>query len=418
MEQGHQLRGCARPESYPELSRRISNIFPQIPRRVLMTADCVGGVWNYSLDLAEALGQFGVEVGIATMGPRPSQSQKAQAAGISNLILFESDYKLEWMDLPWADVDAAGIWLLDLATSFLPDIVHLNGFSHAGLGWNLPVVVVAHSCVRSWWKAVKSAPVPARFAEYTRRVSAALRTASLLIAPTNAMLEAIDQNYDLSVPKKVIPNGRFRSVYFPAEKINFILTAGRLWDEAKGLQFLERIAPELKWPIFAAGEKRHPSGSHESFKNVHVLGHLDIYKLAEYLSAASIYTAPALYEPFGLTVLEAALSGCALVLSDIPSFRENWSGAALLISINEPEEWCAALNRLSNDRSFRQNLAQLAQKRALELHPEEIGARYFNAYREVLAHHMFARSRESTTVAALPDPRSEFMAASRKTFAR
>ena len=417
MEQSRQLRRGAGPEAYPESSRETSTAFNRVPRRILMTADCVGGVWNYSLDLAEALGQFGVQVGIATMGPRPSQSQKAQAARISNLSLFESNYKLEWMELPWADVDAAGVWLLDLTRNFLPDIVHLNGFSHAGLAWNAPVVVVAHSCVRSWWKAVKSEPVPARFAEYTRRVSAALRSASLLIAPTKAMLDAIDQNYDLSVPKKVIPNGRFRSVYFPAEKIDFILTAGRLWDEAKGLQFLERIAPELKWPICAAGENHHPSGSHESFKNIHVLGHLDIYKLAEYLSTASIYAAPALYEPFGLTVLEAALSGCALVLSDIPSFRENWSGAALLISVDDPKEWCAALNRLSNDRSLRQNLAQLAQERALELHPAEIGSRYFNAYGEVLANQTSARSLESPPAAVPPDRRGELIGTNRKTSA-
>ncbi len=32
---------------------------------------------------------------------------------------------------------------------------------------------------------------------------------------------------------------------------------------------------------------------------------------------------PARYEPFGLSVLEAALSGCALVLGDIPSLRES-----------------------------------------------------------------------------------------------
>jgi glycogen synthase len=374
----------------------------QSPRRILMTADCVGGVWNYSLDLAEALGQFGVQVDIATMGPRPSQSQKAQAARIANLRLFVSDYKLEWMDL---------------ARDFHPDIVHLNGFSHAGLAWNAPVVVVAHSCVRSWWEAVKSEPVPAYFAEYTQRVSSALRSASLLIAPTNAMLNAIDQHYDLDVPKKVIPNGRFRSVYFPTEKIDFILTAGRLWDEAKGLRFLERIAPELKWPIWAAGEKRHPSGSQEPLQNIHVLGQLDTYKLAEYLSAASIYAAPALYEPFGLTVLEAALSGCALILSDIPSFRENWSGSALLISVEEPKEWCAALNRLSSDSPLRQRLARRAQERALELQPQEIGSRYFTAYCEVLAHHTSARGQESRPAAAPPDPPCDLMAAGKKAFA-
>lgn len=300
--------------------------------RVLMTADCVGGVWNYSVDLAEALAQFGVHVGIATMGPRPSQSQKAQAAEIPNIELFESDYKLEWMDSPWADVDLASLWLLKVAKSFHADIVHLNGFSHAGLTWRAPAVVVAHSCVNSWWKAVKTEPVPLGFAEYTRRVSAALRHASLVIGPTNAMLEVIDKHYGLSVPIKVVPNGRFRLRYFADQKKDFILTAGRLWDEAKGLQLLERIAPNLKWPIYAAGETRHPSGFQQSLQNLHALGHLDNQKLAEYLSTAAIYAGPALYEPFGLAVLEAALSGCALVLSDIPSFRENWSGAALFSS--------------------------------------------------------------------------------------
>jgi glycogen synthase len=366
----------------PHFSRDCGRLGPS---RVLMTADCVGGVWNYSLDLAEALAPFGVQVAIATMGPRPSQSQKVQAAQVSNLHLFESDYKLEWMDSPWSDVDAAGAWLLDLAESFLPEIIHLNGFSHATIAWHAPVVVVAHSCVRSWWEAVKSEPIPVEFAEYSRRLSTALRRASLVIAPTNSMLDAIDRNYGLSVPKKVVPNGRSRSRYYSAQKKDFILTAGRLWDEAKGLQLLDRIAPKLKWPIYAAGENRHPSGSHRSLNNLHELGYLDGQKLAEYQSAASIYVAPALYEPFGLTVLEAALSGCALVLSDIPSFRENWSGAALLIPTNDQDQWCAMLNHLINDRDGRLGLARLAQSRAAELQPEEIGTRYFTTYCDVLA---------------------------------
>jgi glycogen(starch) synthase len=372
---------------HPKSALNKSTCSHQTPSRILMTADCVGGVWNYSLDLAEALAHCGVQVGIATMGPRPSQYQRDQAARISNLKLFESDYKLEWMDSPWADVDAAGIWLLDLARNFLPDVVHLNGYTHAGLSWNAPVVVVAHSCVRSWWKAVKSGSIPPVFAEYTRRVSAALCHADLLIAPTNAMLNAIDQNYELSIPTKVIPNGCFRSQYFPAAKTDFILTAGRLWDEAKGLTLLERIAPKLKWPIYAAGENRHPSGSQAPLRSIHALGHLDNDKLAAYLGAASIYAAPALYEPFGLTVLEAALSGCALVLSAISSFRENWIDAALLIPTEDPDEWCAALNSLSDNRDARLALGRQARHRAGELQPEEIGSRYFKMYREVLANH-------------------------------
>jgi glycogen(starch) synthase len=384
MEQSSQLAQRTAHRQNPELSFTRSAIAHRIPTRILMTTDCVGGVWNYSLDLADGLAPYGVQIGLATMGPPPSQSQRGEAARIANLEIFESNYKLEWMDSPWSEVDAASIWLADLARAFRPDIIHLNGFSHAAQNWNVPVVVVAHSCVKSWWAAVKSGPLPETFTEYTRRVSKALRSASLLVAPTKAMLEAVEQNYDLSAPKKVIPNGRFRSVHFPGKKTDVILTAGRLWDEAKGLRFLECLAPELTWPIYAAGDHRHPSGSHESFRHIHALGHLDHHQLAEQMSAASIYASPALYEPFGLTVLEAALSGCALVLSDIPSFRENWSDAALLISTNDRNEWCAALNELTQDRSLLETLARRALDRAAALQPEKIGSRYFDAYCEVL----------------------------------
>ena len=43
------------------------------PQKVLMTADAVGGVWTYALDLVRALPE--VEFALATMGRRLSESQ-------------------------------------------------------------------------------------------------------------------------------------------------------------------------------------------------------------------------------------------------------------------------------------------------------------------------------------------------------
>ena len=40
-------------------------------------------------------------------------------------------------------------------TSFKPDIVHLNNYVHAALPFRAPKLVVGHSCVLSWWRAVK-----------------------------------------------------------------------------------------------------------------------------------------------------------------------------------------------------------------------------------------------------------------------
>ena len=49
--------------------------------KILMTADAVGGVWTYALDLAVGLAPRGVEVVLAVLGPAPSPRQRAAAAG-------------------------------------------------------------------------------------------------------------------------------------------------------------------------------------------------------------------------------------------------------------------------------------------------------------------------------------------------
>ncbi|MGH9639144.1 MAG: glycosyltransferase, partial [Bryobacteraceae bacterium] len=76
--------------------------------RVLITTDAVGGVWRYTLDLAAGLARQGVEVLIASLGPRPSPEQRRQVWRIPGAALQESDFALEWMPNPWRDVDAAG----------------------------------------------------------------------------------------------------------------------------------------------------------------------------------------------------------------------------------------------------------------------------------------------------------------------
>ena len=100
---------------------------------VLMTADAVGGVWNYSIELARGLANHGVRTTLATMGPPPTAAQREEARSISGLELHTSEYRLEWMPDAWRDVDEAGRWLLALAERARPDVVHLNSYSHASL---------------------------------------------------------------------------------------------------------------------------------------------------------------------------------------------------------------------------------------------------------------------------------------------
>src|SRR4051812_8519632 len=77
------------------------------PLRVLMTADAVGGVWRYSLDLATALRYRGVQTTVAVMGPAPRPEQRREAAR-ARVPLVEHAGRLEWMDDAERDVVEAG----------------------------------------------------------------------------------------------------------------------------------------------------------------------------------------------------------------------------------------------------------------------------------------------------------------------
>src|SRR5829696_2639150 len=224
------------------------------PMRLLMTTDAVGGVWTYSLELIRALAGQDVEVALAILGPRPCPSQMFEAERLPNCRVFQHGTKLEWMDVPWEDVDAAGKWLIALAEDFVPDVVHLNDYSHASLPWSCPVVAVAHSCVLTWWRSVKGENAPARYDEYRHRVCAALKAANSVVTPTAAFRTQMTKEYSLQFRGETIPNARWAESFGPGITEPRIISAGRLWDEAKNLQLLDRIAPEVTWEIVLAGE--------------------------------------------------------------------------------------------------------------------------------------------------------------------
>jgi glycogen(starch) synthase len=366
----------------------MSNNYP-LPRKVLMTADTVGGVWTYAIELARGLAERGIEVALATMGEPLNDGQREKADRIPRLKVFESTFKLEWMEDPWRDVEKAGEWLLGLEERVRPDLIHLNGYAHGSLPWNAPMVMVGHSCVLSWWRAVKGEAAPADRERYAREVAAGLAAADLVIAPSEAMLAALNEHYGRlpgRLPKsRVILNGRDSRAFKPTAKEPIVFAAGRLWDEAKNLEALERVAPTLPWDIFVAGENIHPDGGEIRPHHTRLLGNLSQRALAAWLGRASIYCLPARYEPFGLSALEAALSGCALVLGDIPSLREIWRHRAVFVPPDDPEALENELKRLIEDPDRRASLAAGGRARALQLTPEKMLDSYLAAYGEVLA---------------------------------
>lgn len=353
--------------------------------RVLMTADSVGGVWQYSLDLAAGSVHHGAQVLLAVLGPRPSAQQKQQALAIPMLTVAEGDFALEWMASPWPDVDSSGKWLLDLQAEFGADIIHLNGYSHAALAWRKPVIVVAHSCVFSWWQAVHgSAPGP-EWNEYQRRVSAGLAAAHAIVAPSAYMAGALKHHYRVPREKvRVIHNFSRAPRSAGRVKQPYLLAAGRLWDQAKNIALLNCIAPKLDWEIRAAGSAQGPEHSAGRANGLRPLGELSHAELIRQMDQASVFAHPALYEPFGLSILEAARARCCLVLSGIASLRELWDGAAIFVDPRDPEQWIFELNALALDPIKRQTFGRVAHSRAGKYRAASSISKYWELYRSLI----------------------------------
>lgn len=357
-----------------------------VPERILLTTDTLGGVWTYCLDLARGLGEMGVEIALATMGAPLSRAQRQAVRGLPHVQVYESRYRLEWMDDPWEDVDKAKGWLLELEREVTPDIVHLNQYAFAQLAFEAPVVVVGHSCVTSWFEAVHDGSPPPQFDRYRAEVARGLRTAGVVVAPTRDMLLALRRHHGPLSDVRVIPNGIFRHHFRPQGKEPFVLAAGRLWDPAKNVDSLAKIAGQLPWPVKVAGDFVGPTARYALPRGVDLLGVLDRVELAGWMGRAAIFAHPARYEPFGLAPLEAAASGCALVLGDIPSLREVWDDAALYVPPEDPVSLAACIARLADDAPRREAMARKALARSALFEARAMAVAYFDLYCERIAH--------------------------------
>jgi len=333
-----------------------------------MTADAVGGVWTYCLHLAGALARLGVTVDLAVIGPPPDEAQRATAARIPRLTLWTAPFRLEWMEGGIDDVVPSGQWLRALAARTAPDVVHLNGYAHGALPLPSPKIVVAHSCVLSWWRAVHGCPPPAAWRDYAEAVRQGLAGADRVIAPSAEMLRALDAHYGpRAAPSSVIANGLPPPRGRRARKRPVVLAAGRLWDAGKNIAALAAVAPTLPWPVLVAGDVA-VEGTRASYEDgVRYLGRLDAPAMTSAYRRATIYALPARYEPFGLSVLEAAQHGCALVLGDIASLRENWTGAALFVHPDDVEGLGRTIRALISDGRAQRALARRARRRARRL---------------------------------------------------
>ncbi len=346
--------------------------------RLLMTTDTVGGTWRYSVDLAEGLAERGVRTVLAVLGPSASSAQRAEAEAVPGLRLVDTGLPLDWTAATPLELARASERLAGLAALAAMNSVHLHAPALLGAArWPAPVVAVAHSCVATWWRAVRGGPMPEDLAWRGEATRTGLLAAQAVIAPTAAHARATEAAYG-SMSIQVVHNGN-RARPAPSQpRRPGVLTAGRLWDAGKAADWLDRAAPGLDVPVLAAGPTRGPDGSEARFDHLRLLGTLTPDALAAEYAKATVFASMARYEPFGLAVLEAAQSGMALVLSDTPGFRELWDGAAIFVA-----EEAGLLPALRQALAAPEPWAEWAQERARRYTTEKMAAGTLAVHRGV-----------------------------------
>ncbi len=334
---------------------------------VLMTVDAVGGIWRYAIDLGGALADRGCRIVFAGLGPRPSGAQVAEAAAAGMLVW--GDLPLDWRARRPGDLAGVGRWLALLVRMHRPDLVQVNLPTQAAdLAIGKPIVAVCHSCLGTWFRAVEGRPAPAGFAWHEALARRGLARAAAVVAPSRAHARETAEVYGLADVAAVANTSRVETGAPGGGR--GAIACGRWWDRGKNGAVLVAAARLSRVPVTLVGATEAYDGQRLHPAPARALGPVPHAAAIAAMREAAIFVSPSLYEPFGLAALEAARLGRPLVLSDIPTYRELWEGAAAFFDPRDPVALAALLDRLADDPEERARRGAAAQARALRFAPE------------------------------------------------
>jgi glycogen(starch) synthase len=344
---------------------------------VLVTTDTLSGVWTYTQELVTGLVDRGVRVTLVSLGDIPLPPQTSWMDDLQGLEYRPTAFRLDWMQEAEQDLKDSSEYLTRLVRELKPDVLHLNQLCYGSLALETPRVVVAHGDLITWWKEVHG-QVPREspwMRWYREAMTRGLWHASAVVAPSVWMLDVIRARYTRPRRDAVIYNGRNPVSFNPyVSKDDSVLSVGRLCDAGKQVSLLTQHTHPL--PVCIVGSEAAVADPEVSIRtdvklaidraSVALKGPQTQAQLRSLYSRASIYAATSRYEAFGMAPLEAALSRCAIVANDIPSFREIWDDAAIYFQANDAESLADVIRRLHGHRDLCRGYATRAYQRARE----------------------------------------------------
>ncbi len=367
---------------------------------VLMTSDTLNGsIWTYTRELITGLIGRGIRVTLVSFGQIPLPEQTAWMERLRALEYRPTAFRLDWMHEGQQDFGDASDYLCAVAAEIKPDLFHSNHLCYGALPVTIPRIVVAHGDLITWWKSVHGhGPKESAWLRWYRDTTAqGLSEASAVVAGSDWMLEAVRGSYPASMNGTVINHGRNPIHFNPyVTKNNAVLAIGRILDPAAQVNLLAERSHPVPVCVVDAKQPEHCSetvfrtdvGFNDGSEGVVLRGPRSETQLRLLYSRASIYVSASRYEPAGMTILEAALSRCALILNDIPAMREIWGPAAVYFRTNDGDSLSEAVRIINSDANLRRSFANRAFNRARECYnSNRMTSNYIQLYRTVSSQH-------------------------------
>lgn len=356
--------------------------------RLLITTDTVGGVWRFSQELVKGLLEAGDSVALVSFGRPMSSSQRAECVWIAarwgeRFAYHITKVPLEWMQENESCLHDGEVILEKVAREFRAELLHSNQFCYGAAQLGIPIAVTAHSDVLSWARSCNGGLLQESswLKQYHSLVQNGLNCASIVTAPTEWMLRALQQSFSVPAERYAIANGRT----IPAARVNHrklqAVTAGRLWDEAKDVALLGNVSSPFA--LVVAGETHESGANFAAIRNLEFVGSLREDEMLRLFAESAVYICTSRYEPFGLAPLEAALAGCAILARDIDSLREVWSDSA--VYFRDADQLSALLSELAEDPALLHEAQEQACRRAQLYSRDRMTTAYRSLYAHVLA---------------------------------
>lgn len=186
---------------------------------------------------------------------------------------------------------------------------------------------------------------------------------------------------------RVIPNGVDVDQYGGAPKRSGTVAFLGRDDERKGLRFLIEAWPQIRaehphaeLTVIGAADPGHgPSG-------IRFTGWVSESEKRRLLSEAAVFCAPNLSgESFGIVVVEAMASECAIVASGLPAFAHVAADTARYVPPADPAGIAREISSLLEAEDVAIALGAAAKARSRRFGRDEVAAAYSSAYEAALA---------------------------------